>query len=383
MKKIDEHKQRCSRCVMDTSDPEIIFDENGVCNHCEKFDREINKHWFPNLKGKKKLDLIFEKIRQEGRGNEYDCIIGLSGGIDSSYLALVMKEHKLRPLVVHIDAGWNSELAVYNIEKLVKYCNYDLYTHVMDWSEVRDLQVAYLKSGVSNQDVVQDHAFFASLYHFAVKNNIKYVISGGNIATESVFPEKWHHDAMDAINIRDIHKTYGKLKLKHYKTISFFSYYFYYPFIKGMTQIRPLNYMRYNKKEALQVLKKTIGYKEYGLKHGESIFTKFFQNYYLPTKFGIDKRKPHFSSQILSGEITRTQAIKDLEKKLYNKNELMNDKIYICKKLGIKVTELDKMISSKGQHYSEFSNWDFHRSFMLIVKNIVQKILGKKVKTYS
>ena len=383
MKKIDEHKQRCNRCVMDTSDPEIIFDENGVCNHCEKFDREINKHWFPNLKGKKKLDLIFEKIRQEGRGNEYDCIIGLSGGIDSSYLALVMKEHKLRPLVVHIDAGWNSELAVYNIEKLVKYCNYDLYTHVMDWSEVRDLQVAYLKSGVSNQDVVQDHAFFASLYHFAVKNNIKYVMSGGNIATESVFPEKWHHDAMDAINIRDIHKTYGKLKLKHYKTISFFSYYFYYPFIKGMTQIRPLNYMRYNKKEALQVLKKTIGYKEYGLKHGESIFTKFFQNYYLPTKFGIDKRKPHFSSQILSGEITRTQAIKDLEKKLYNKNELMNDKIYICKKLGIKVTELDKMISSKGQHYSEFSNWDFHRSFMLIVKNIVQKILGKKVKTYS
>ena len=383
MKKIDEHKQRCNRCVMDTSDPEIIFDENGVCNHCEKFDREINKHWFPNLKGKKKLDLIFEKIRQEGRGNEYDCIIGLSGGIDSSYLALVMKEHKLRPLVVHIDAGWNSELAVYNIEKLVKYCNYDLYTHVMDWSEVRGLQVAYLKSGVSNQDVVQDHAFFASLYHFAVKNNIKYVMSGGNIATESVFPEKWHHDAMDAINIRDIHKTYGKLKLKHYKTISFFSYYFYYPFIKGMTQIRPLNYMRYNKKEALQVLKKTIGYKEYGLKHGESIFTKFFQNYYLPTKFGIDKRKPHFSSQILSGEITRTQAIKDLEKKLYNKNELMNDKIYICKKLGIKVTELDKMISSKGQHYSEFSNWDFHRSFMLIVKNIVQKILGKKVKTYS
>ena len=383
MKKIDEEKQRCSRCVMDTSDPEIIFDENGVCNHCEKFDLETKKNWFPNVEGKKKLDLMFENIRQEGRGNEYDCILGLSGGIDSSYLALVMKENELRPLVVHIDAGWNSELAVYNIEKLVKYCNYDLHTHVMDWTEVRDLQVAYLKAGVSNQDVVQDHAFFASLYHFAVKNKIKYVISGGNIATESVFPEKWHHDAMDAINIRDIHKSFGKIKLKHFKTISFFDYYFYYPFIKGMTQIRPLNYMRYNKKEALQILKKTIGYKEYGFKHGESIFTKFFQNYYLPTKFGMDKRKPHFSSQILSGEITRAQAIKDLEKPLYNDNELMNDKIYICKKLGIKINELEIMISSKGHHYSEYSNWDFKRSCMLIIKNIVQKILGKKVKTYS
>jgi aminotransferase len=383
MKRLGEREQVCSRCVMDTTDPEITFDEEGVCSHCRKFDQETINHWFPNSEGERKLGLMFEKIRLEGRQQEYDCIIGLSGGIDSSYLALVMKDYDLRPLVVHIDAGWNSELAVYNIEKIVKFCNYDLHTHVMDWPEVRDLQVAYLKAGVANQDVVQDHAFFASLYHFAVKNNIKYVISGGNIATESVFPASWHHSAMDAINLHDIHKSYGKIKLKHYKTISFFSYFFYYPFIRGMTVVRPLNFMRYHKKEALHILKETIGYKEYGYKHGESVFTKFFQNYYLPIKFGIDKRKPHLSSQILSGEITRDHALEELDKQLYSDNDLMNDKIYISKKLGIKIKELDDMIFSKSHHYSEYSNWNYYRTPMLFIKRITQKILRKNIKTYS
>ena len=193
--------QTCTRCVMDTSDSEIVFDEKGVCNHCHQFDNVTSKRWYPNAEGKQKLDEIFSVIRQEGRGKEYDCIIGLSGGVDSSYLALMMKDYGLRPLVVHVDGGWNSELAVHNIEKILKYCNYELFTHVMDWEDMRDLQLAYLKAGVANQDVPQDHAFFSTLYHFAVKNNIRYVISGGNIATESVFPRSWHHSAMDAINL--------------------------------------------------------------------------------------------------------------------------------------------------------------------------------------
>jgi len=179
----------CSRCVMDTSDPKITFDDEGICNHCHEFDESISKRWFPNNEGKQKLDAIVDRIKHEGQGKEYDCIIGLSGGVDSSYLAAFLKDYGLRPLAVHVDAGWNSEIAVSNIEKVVKYCGWDLFTHVMDWEEIRDLQVAYLRSGVANQDVVQDHAFFATLYHFAIKKRIKYIISGGNISTESIFSQ--------------------------------------------------------------------------------------------------------------------------------------------------------------------------------------------------
>ncbi|MDC0994019.1 N-acetyl sugar amidotransferase [bacterium] len=375
--------QVCTRCVMDTTDSEIVFDKQGVCSHCHEFDEVTSKRWFPNDEGKQKLESIFTKIKQEGKDQEYDCIIGLSGGVDSSYLALVMKDYGLRPLVVHVDAGWNSELAVHNIEQIVKYCGYDLHTHVVDWQDVKDLQLAYLKAGVANQDVVQDHAFFASLYHFAVHNNIKYVISGGNISTESVFPKSWHHAAMDAINLNAIHKRFGKRKLQQYKTISFTKYYFYYPFIKGMTVIRPLNFMPYQKGEALEVLKEKVGYKEYGRKHGESRFTKFFQNHYLPTKFNIDKRRPHLSSQILSGELTRDAALKELEKPLYDDLVLQEDKAYIAKKLGISVEELDRLAHEKGYFYSEYPNWDSRYRFMLFIKGILQKILGRNVKAYS
>jgi aminotransferase len=379
----DRDYQMCNRCVMDTTDPEIVFDEQGECSHCKKFDSVTKARWFPNEEGSQKLKTMIDGIKQRGKGKEYDCIIGLSGGVDSSYLALILKEYDLRPLVVHVDAGWNSELAVYNIEQVVKYCGYDLHTHVMDWEEIRDLQVAYLKSGIANQDVVQDHAFFASLYHFAVKNNISTVISGGNIATESVFPRSWHHAAMDAINLKAIHKKFGSLKLKQYKTISFLAYYFYYPFLRGMTVVRPLNFMPYHKENAIQVLKEVVGYKEYGRKHGESRFTKFFQNYYLPEKFNMDKRKPHLSSQILSGEISREQALIELDKPLYKEFELKEDIAYISKKLGIGVDELEQLVQSKGYAYSEFSNWDRRYSFMKSAQSLVQKMMGRNVKKYS
>ncbi|MCG8611104.1 MAG: N-acetyl sugar amidotransferase [Pseudomonadales bacterium] len=373
----------CTRCVMDTSDEKITFNSVGECSHCQIFDKDSQSMWFPNETGKQKLGKILEQIRKEGEGKEYDCIIGLSGGVDSSYLALKMKDWGLRPLVVHIDVGWNSELAVHNIEQIVKYCGFDLYTDVVDWEEVRDLQVAYLKSGVSNQDVVQDHAIFSSLYHFAVRNGIRYVISGGNMATESVAPHSWHHSAMDSINLRAIHKRFGHKKLQSFKTISFFQYFFYYPFIKKMTTIRPLNYMPYNKKEALEELVRTVGYKEYGRKHGESRFTKFFQNYYLPKKFDYDKRKVHLSSLILSGEITRDCALKELEKPLYDPVELKNDKEYVAKKLKLSVVELDQLIDEPGRSYVEFDNWDRHYALLQKLKNILQKVTNKKIKTYA
>ena len=375
--------QICSRCVMDSSDPEISFDLNGICSHCKKFDTISSKDWWPNEDGAKKLDVILEKIKSDGRGAEYDCIIGLSGGLDSAYLALVLKDYGLRPLVVHVDAGWNSELAVHNIEKLVKYCGYDLHTHIMNWPEIRDLQLAYLKAGVANQDVVQDHAFFAVLYHFAVQNKIKYVLSGGNLATEAISVPSWHHAAMDAMNLHAIHKKYGEIPLKHYKTISFFQYYIYYPFIRKMKVVRPLNFMPYSKKIALKILIDRVGYKPYARKHGESRFTKFFQNHYLPTKFNMDKRKIHLSSMIVSGLISRQDALSELSQPLYDENELREDKHFIAKKLGLSVSELDEMTESPGHHYSEFSNWDFRYKILKAAQSFFLKVTGKNVRNYS
>ncbi len=375
--------QVCSRCVMDTSDPEIDFDHYGVCNHCRTFDTETSKNWFPGKDGERRLLAICDQIRKEGKAHEYDCIMGLSGGIDSSYLALKVKDYSLRPLVVHVDGGWNSELAVHNIERVVDYCGYDLHTQVIQWEEMRDLQVAYLRSGIANQDAPQDHAFFASLYKFAVKNRIRYVISGGNIATESVFPGAWHHSAMDRDNLMSIHGRFGTMPLRTFPLISVFQYYFYFPFVRKMKTIRPLNYMSYDKKEALEYLQDRIGYKDYGRKHGESIFTKFFQNYYLPKKFGYDKRRPHLASQVLSGQVARDDALRLLEQPLYDPHELEEDKTYIAKKLRISVEELDVFSTPPGKDYTEYKNWD--RKYMAIKKAqyLIERFSRKRVGNYS
>lgn len=372
----------CARCIMDTTDPEITFDAQGVCNHCHEFDQVTSKRWFPNEEGKRKLDVLVAQLKKEGEGKAYDCILGLSGGLDSSYLALVMKDYGLRPLVVHVDAGWNSEDAVKNINTVVDYCGFKLHTKVVDWEEVKDLQLAYLKAGVANQDVVQDHAFFANLYHFAVNNDIRYVINGGNIATESIFPSAWHHAAMDEISLKAIHKKYGTVPLKDYQTISFFEYYVYFPFVKKMTVVRPLNLMPYSKEIAQQRLE-SIGYISYERKHGESRFTKFFQNYYLPKKFNMDKRKPHLSSLIMSGILTREQALAKLNEPLYDPAELAEDKAFIAEKLGITVSELDKYIAEPGRHYTDFPNWDSRYALLKKVQGIVAKLTGKKLNAYS
>lgn len=374
--------QICTKCVMDTTDPKITFDENGVCSHCQEFEEVTSKKWFPNDIGLKKLESIYKEIKKEGVNKEYDCILGLSGGIDSSYLALKLYEVGIRPLVVHVDAGWNSELAVGNIEKIINYCGWHLHTIVINWEEMKDLHLAYLKSGVSNQDVPQDHVFFASLYSFAVKNNVRHVMSGGNIATECIFPKAWEQGAMDSINLKAIHKKFGKRKLKSYKTVSFFEYYFYYPFIKKMSVVKPLNYMPYIKDEALEELKSKIGYVDYGRKHGESIFTKFFQNYYQPTKFGYDKRKPHLSSMIVTGQITRSNALEELSKPLYDENELNNDIEYFCKKLGINNDEFNELMKVPNRDYRDYKSNQFIYKIMKKAQRFILKITGKEVSRY-
>ncbi len=342
---------------MDTSDPEIEFDAHGVCNHCRNFEEVARNAWFPNEAGARKWAETSKQIRLAGQGQDYDCILGLSGGVDSSYMALKVRDWKLRPLVVHVDAGWNSELAVANIEKIVKHCNFDLHTHVVDWEEMRDLQVAYLKAGVANQDVPQDHVFFASLYHFATSNNIRYILSGGNLATEGIFPQAWHGSAMDAINLKAIHAKYGERPLETYSTIGFFDYFFWYPFIKKMRTVRPLNFMPYDKQLAVKELEQ-IGWRAYPRKHGESLFTKLFQNYYLPTKFGYDKRRPHFSSLIVSGQMTRDEALAKLQEPLYDPEELETDIEYFCKKLRITREQFDSYLTSPSHHHTDFPTWD-------------------------
>lgn len=368
---------------MDTSDPTIAFDASGVCNHCNEFETFTRLHWLPNEEGLRQLGEVVERIKQTGRNAEYDCILGLSGGVDSSYLAIKLHEWGLRPLVVHVDAGWNSELAVANIEAIVKHCGYDLHTHVVDWEEMRDLHLAYLRAGIANQDVPQDHIFFASLYHFATNNGIRYILSGGNIATEGIFPKAWHGSAMDAINLRAIHRRFGEHPLRQYKTISFFEYYVWYPFVKKMRTVRPLNYMPYDKAKALEELEGTVGYKPYARKHGESQFTKLFQNHYLPTKFGYDKRRPHLSSLIVSGQMTRDDALAKLAEPLYDPTELEIDIAYFCKKLRISRRQFDELLKAPSHSYSDFPNWDGRYRFLKKIQDGVARLTGKRMRVYS
>lgn len=377
-----QKKITCSSCVMDTTDPKIVFDNAGVCNHCHTFAETAIREWFPNEEGARRLANIFKRIKSSGAGRPYDCILGLSGGVDSSYLALKASQWGLRPLVVHVDAGWNSELAVANIEKIVKHCNYDLYTHVVDWEEMRDLHLAYLRAGIANQDVPQDHIFFASLYHFAIRNGIRFILSGGNLATEGIFPRAWHGSAMDSINLKAIHKKYGEMPLKQYQTISFFEAYVWYPLAIKMRTVRPLNYMPYNKSAAVVELE-SIGWRSYGRKHGESLFTKFFQNYYLPKRFGYDKRRPHLSSLIVSGQISRNEALVELEKPLYDPDELEADISYFCKKLRITRQQFDDLMNVPTHHYSDFPNWDGRYQQIKRVQAWVTKLLGREIKVYS
>lgn len=371
--------QMCARCCMDTTDPQITFDADGVCNHCHYFENNVKQYWFPDERGTPMLEKMIAEVKEYGKGKRYDSIIGLSGGVDSSYLAVKVAEWGLRPLAVHVDAGWNSELAVKNIEQIVEKAGLDLVTHVVDWEDMRELQLSFLRSHVANQDTPQDHAFFAALYNYSVKEDIKYAINGSNYATESILPQAWGYDSMDAAHVKAIHKQFGRQKLKNYPIVSFFEYFYYYPRIKGMTILKPLNYMHYSKTEAIDYLEKNYGWRYYGGKHYESRWTRFFQAHYLPTKFGYDKRKAHLASLVVTGEITRDQALAELEKPLYTENELAEDKAFIAKKLGISVHELDELVTAPPRHYSEYPTHEATAKRFYAVDGMVRGV-GRRLK---
>ncbi|MDD5585709.1 MAG: N-acetyl sugar amidotransferase [Alphaproteobacteria bacterium] len=369
--------QICTRCVMDTSDPWIAFDANGVCSHCNNFENNIKSKWFPNEEGKRRLAGIADKIRAYGKGREYDCIIGISGGVDSSYLLYVAKEIMgLRPLAVHVDAGWNSELAVRNIENLTKGLGIELFTHVIDWEEMRDLQLAYLKAALANQDVPQDHAFFAKLYEFAITNNIKYVLTGSNFATESILPSAWGYNAYDARQIRAIHRLYGKRPLKTFPLSGLFKVYIYYPYIRRMKVVKPLNFLSYNKDEAIRFLSEKFNWVYYGGKHFESRWTRFFQSYYLPVKFGYDKRRAHLASQIVSGQRTREESLRELEAPSYDAAALKDDMEYIAKKLEISAAEFERILKLPNKEYTDYPNSQWFDRSLRYARSTAKKLLS-------
>lgn len=371
---VEKEYQICNRCIMDTTDSEIVFDKDGNCNHCNDALERAKTIWYPNKEGEQKLIAIAERIKEEEKNKPYDCIIGLSGGVDSSYLAYKVVDLGLRPLVIHVDCGWNSELAVKNVENIVKKLNLELHTYVVNWQEMKDLQLAYFKASVANQDIPQDHAIFAALYSFAVKNNIKYVFNGSNFATECILPSSWGYNNMDTKNLKSIHKKFGKRKLKKYPRMSFFKQYFYFRYIRKMTIIKPLNMMPYIKDDAIEVMKEKLDWRYYGGKHHESRFTKFFQAYYLPSKFGYDKRRAHLSSLIVSNQLTREEAIKEMNTDIYPNDSHIDDMEYVAKKLDVSLEEFKEILNKQNKTYKDYDNNEKLFELGFKIRNIFKKI---------
>jgi N-acetyl sugar amidotransferase len=332
---------------MDTTDPLIEFDDNGICNHCRNFTKKTQTIIFKSHQEKNSaLRNLIKQIRANGKGKEYDCIVGLSGGVDSTYAAYILKtEYKLNPLIVHLDNGWNSELSVKNIEEVLKNLELDLHTHVIDWEEFKDLQLSYLKASVIDIEVLTDHAIRAILYRIACKYNLKYIINGKNHSSEAILPESWISDKNDLKNIKAIQKYFGSRKIKTFPKLGL-ARLFYYKYIKKIEYIPFLDYIDYVKEDAAKTLQKELNWRSYSGKHHESIFTKFFQSYILPVKFNIDKRKAHLSSLICSNQISREEALEELAKPIISSEELDKAKEYVAKKWKLSTSEFDKLIAA-------------------------------------
>ncbi|MCR5871127.1 N-acetyl sugar amidotransferase [Sphingomonas sp. J315] len=343
---------------MDTSDSNITFDERGWCDYCNNYHENILPHWHTDARGEREIMAQIEKIKADGKGKDHDCLIGLSGGVDSSYVTYIAKEKfGLRPLLYHVDAGWNSQEAVNNIEKLVDGLDLDLFTEVVDWPEMRDLQLAFFKSQVAHLDTPQDHAFFAGLYNFAAKNDVKYILTGANYSTECVRePLEWHYHASDLRQIRDIQSKFGTRPLKKFPLAGIFKFKLYYRFVKGVRVVKPLNHVPYHKEAAMQELVDRFGWQRYAHKHYESRFTRFYEGYWLPTKFGFDKRRAHFSSLILTGQLSRAEALERIAKPAYDEERIAEDFEYIATKLGITVDELRTLHNGPNKSYRDYKN---------------------------
>ena len=350
--------QICTNCIMDTTDPEIKFDDKGVCDHCNNFYSNILPNWKPGPEGEKELMKIVAKIKEEGKDKDYDCLMGISGGVDSSYMAYLAKvKLGLRPLIFHIDAGWNSQQAVNNIERIIDSLNLDLHTEVINWVEMKDLQAAFFKAQVCHVDTPQDHAFQAAMWNFAAKNGFKYILNGGNISSECVRePLEWHYHASDLRQIKDIHSKFGTRPLKSFPLASIFKYRIYYKYVKGISEIKPLDYIPFEKEKAMQFLEKEFGWQRYAQKHYESRFTRFYEGYWMPKKFGFDIRLAHYSSLILTNQMTREEALKKVSVLPYDEEAIKEDFEYVATKLGFTVEEFKEIMNGKNKTYRDYKN---------------------------
>jgi len=347
--------QLCTRCVMDTTDPDITFNEKGECNLCTEFLDKRAKHNFQGASSEKQLNELVDKMKADGKGKKYDCIIGLSGGIDSSYAAYIAKQKGLRVLGVHLDNGWNSEEAVMNIKNIAKKLNIDYESYVLNWAEFKDIQLAFLKASIPEAETPTDIAIPAATHIYAKKYGVKYIISGGNFATEGILPKYWHYNAKDLRYFNHIKKAFGTKKWSSFPTFGF-KREMYYKLVKRIQIIYLLNLVPYAKDEAMEFLKKELDWKYYGGKHYESKYTGFIQSYYLFKKFGIDYRRATLSTQICTGEVLREDALEILDSKPYKDDIVQEEKIYIAKKLGISIQEFEKIINLPGKWYDEYPN---------------------------
>lgn len=365
--------QICTKLVMDTSDPKITFNEKGECNHYIDFHENIKPRWTPDAIGKNILEKNIEAIKSTGRDHDFDCIMGLSGGADSSYMLHVMvKEFGLRPLVFHVDGGWNSELAVHNINCMIDKLGLDLYTEVINWQEMQDFQLAMFKSGLPNIDGPQDIAFTGVLYQYAHKHGIKYILNGGNISTECIsYPKQYYYYA-DLSLVKDVLANFGSIQMKTYPFTSAFYRKLYLPYIRGVKMFKPLNFLPYIKTDAMTVLQEEYGWKPYTQKHFESRFTRFFEGYWLPTRFNYDVRRVQFSSLILTEQMTREEALEKLEYPPYDTQLIQQDFEYIATKLGISTDELRRYHEMPKKFY-----WDYRNQQHIF--DIGEKILSKTV----
>lgn len=345
----------CTRCVMDTTDPDIVFDADGVCNHCHLHQTALATRVHRGAEGRERMMKLADEIRAAGKGKPYDCVIGVSGGVDSTYTAWLVKQIGLRPLAVHLDNGWNSEIGVRNIARTIEKLGIDLYTHVIDWEEYKDLQRAFLKANVPDVEILTDHAIIATLYNVANKHGVGTIISGHNDATESHLPGAWSQGHLDYGYIQDIHRRFGSGKVSTFPKISFARY------LRNMTRggfntVFLLNYADYSREEAMSRIAE-LGWQDYGGKHHESLFTRWYQGVYLPRKFGYDKRKSHLSSLISTGEISRDQALARLQQPTYDEAVQEQDCDYVAKKLGFTRAELDAIMAAPPAHFDQFNSY--------------------------
>jgi N-acetyl sugar amidotransferase len=376
--------EQCTHCILDTGDdPEIKFDDSGVCNYCRDYDNNYVKNAKSAAENQFELERTLVEIKKSGKGNKYDCIMGLSGGVDSSFLALKAKEFGLNPLIVHFDNGWNSELAVKNIENIINYTGFDLYTYVVDWEEFRDLQLAYIRSGVLDWEIPTDHGFFATLHKQAYKKGIRYILTGHNHQTEAILPKTMRWSKMDVANIKDIHDKFGTTPLRTLPLMGFFEYTWYLR-VRKFERINLLELMNYNKEAAKKTIINEFQWRDYGGKHYESIFTRFYQGFVLLNKFGFDKRKAHLSNLICSGQISREEALAEIAKPPYDPEMLVEDKEYVIKKLGISIAEFNQIMDTPPISHNNFKSYETgvyvqHRKFMKFISPVT-RIVKKVVK---